>query len=96
MPRLMIRRLLTPVLALGMVAPVIQAANNDAADTQTILPNLEFLEFLGQWETDEGEWLPPEQLIDGEFVQLLDAAMINIPSQETDSDSNDDGDQTDE
>lgn len=96
MLRLLIRRLLTPVLALGMVAPVIHAANNDSADTQTNLPSLEFLEFLGQWETDEGEWLPPEQLVDGEFVQLLDAAMISIPSQETDTDSDNDGDRTDD
>ena len=25
-------------------------------------PSLEFLEFLGDWETDDGEWIDPEEL----------------------------------
>lgn len=26
------------------------------------LPSLEFLEFLGDWETEDGEWIDPEEL----------------------------------
>ena len=26
------------------------------------MPSLEFLEFLGDWETDDGEWIDPEEL----------------------------------
>ncbi|MBU0482767.1 MAG: hypothetical protein KKG47_16865 [Proteobacteria bacterium] len=26
------------------------------------LPSLELLEFLGDWETDAGEWLAPEEV----------------------------------
>ncbi len=25
-------------------------------------PTLDFLEFLGEWETDEGDWIAPEDL----------------------------------
>lgn len=25
-------------------------------------PSLEFLEFLGDWETEDGEWIDPEEL----------------------------------
>lgn len=35
-------------------------------------PSLEFLEFLGQWETGDGEWLSPTDLVDESFGQLLD------------------------
>ncbi len=28
----------------------------------TEMPSLEFLEFLGDWETDDGEWIDPEEL----------------------------------
>ncbi|MEX2131729.1 MAG: hypothetical protein WD772_09590 [Pseudohongiellaceae bacterium] len=94
MPCLLIRRLLTPVLALGMVSPAVYAADNNSADLQGNVPSLEFLEFLGQWETDEGEWLPPEQLIEGEFVQLLDAALMNLPPQEPDPNSDNEDNQT--
>jgi len=26
------------------------------------MPSLEFLEFLGDWETEDGEWIDPEEL----------------------------------
>ena len=26
------------------------------------MPSLELLEFLGDWETDDGEWIDPEEL----------------------------------
>ena len=32
--------------------------------------SLEFLEFLGEWETDEGEWIDPEQLKTDIFEEL--------------------------
>jgi len=28
----------------------------------TEMPSLELLEFLGDWETDDGEWVDPEEL----------------------------------
>jgi len=32
-------------------------------------PTLEFLEFLGDWETDDGEWIDPEEL---EHIAIVD------------------------
>ena len=33
------------------------------------IPSLELLEFLGDWETDDGEWIDPEEL---EQIALTD------------------------
>ena len=41
------------------------------------LPDLEFLEFLGQFETDAGEWIDPASLMTAQFNQLLNAAVID-------------------
>jgi hypothetical protein len=40
------------------------------------MPDLEFLEFLGQFETDEGEWIDPGSLMAEEFSDLLNAAVV--------------------
>jgi len=34
---------------------------------------MELLEFLGQFETDAGEWIDPDSLLAEEFTDLLDA-----------------------
>jgi len=41
---------------------------------QDDVPSIEFLEFLGQWETEEGEWIAPEDLANDEMAQLLESA----------------------
>ena len=35
------------------------------------LPTLELLEFLGEWEMDNGEWVDPEKFEDEDFTKLL-------------------------
>ena len=35
--------------------------------------DLALIEFLGQWETDDGEWLAPSDLADEAFVELIEA-----------------------
>ena len=52
-----------PVVVETEAAPF--ASNEEEAD-------LALIEFLGQWETDDGEWLPPSELADEAFVELLD------------------------
>ncbi|MEX0962634.1 MAG: hypothetical protein WDZ52_01145 [Pseudohongiellaceae bacterium] len=47
------------------------AAENEQEEAA---PDLEFLEFLGQFETDAGEWIDPESLQAEEFIGLLDAS----------------------
>lgn len=55
------------------------AAQNEQSED---VPDLEFIEFLGQFETDAGEWIDPDSLLTGEFTELLDASI------EADSDDN--------
>ena len=83
--------LLSPVIFLGLASTAVQAADNADIGQNEDVPSLEFLEFLGQWETDAGEWLGPEQFVDGDFVQLLEVA---LPA-ETDTGLSTDSDDTD-
>jgi len=34
------------------------------AETDADAPSLELLEFLGSWETDDGQWMDPIQLLE--------------------------------
>ncbi|MCB1672336.1 MAG: hypothetical protein R3F41_03285 [Gammaproteobacteria bacterium] len=63
-------------------------------------PDPSFLEFLGSFETDAGEWIAPGEIMQPEFEQLLevirtsperlaDAAALN-PSPEPDDSSTED------
>jgi hypothetical protein len=67
----------------GALATPVPTLESQAAQVQEEAPSIEFLEFLGQWETDEGEWIAPEELADDAFVQLLEAA---FESENEDSD----------
>lgn len=33
-------------------------------------PSVEFLEFLGEWQTGEGEWIGPDELEESEYARL--------------------------
>ena len=55
------------------------------------IPDLEFLEFLGQFETDAGEWMDPSSLLTEEFTDLLDASAAT----DSTNDSTDTNDATD-
>ncbi len=39
--------------------------------TDATRPSLEFLEFLGEWETKSGDWIDPESFEDKDFVKLM-------------------------
>ncbi|MDP1931536.1 MAG: hypothetical protein Q8L60_08770 [Gammaproteobacteria bacterium] len=51
-------------------------------------PSLEFLEFIGLWETDEGEWIAPSDLAEDSFVDLIGVDFDDSAGQ-TEPDSND-------
>lgn len=36
------------------------------------MPSIEFLEFLGEWETEEGDWIDPVELEDEEIGKLIE------------------------
>ncbi len=63
----------------GSPAPASPATEPSAQAEQG--PSLELLEFLGQWETDDGEWIAPEYLADAEFGLLLDASLEIEPDE---------------
>lgn len=35
------------------------------------VPGVELLEFLGEWETEEGEWIDPEEMEDDYLARQL-------------------------
>lgn len=42
------------------------------AEEQALEPvDIGFLEFLGQWETDTGHWIAPEDLVDDSIADLI-------------------------
>ena len=60
------------VLLLGLLnAPVFAQEPGQVQERseETEMPSLEFLEFLGDWETDDGEWIDPEEM---EQIALTD------------------------
>ena len=44
-------------------------------DEQQTAPSIDFLEFLGEWETEQGEWIDPETLKDKELTNLIDTTV---------------------
>lgn len=57
-------------------------AAEEEIENEIEVPSLEFLEFLGSFETDEGEWIDPESLMSEEFTDLLQAAPIIVPNED--------------
>ncbi|MCG8416179.1 MAG: hypothetical protein MI746_18325 [Pseudomonadales bacterium] len=47
--------------------------SNDSQETP-LLPDIELLEFLGSFQTDNGEWIEPESLLSDEFEDLFELA----------------------
>lgn len=43
-------------------------------ETESTMPSMDFLEFLGEWETEQGEWIDPEILEDNEIEKLIEEA----------------------
>ncbi len=60
------------VLLLGLLSTPAWAQEPEQArktSDESEIPSLELLEFLGDWETDDGEWIDPEEL---EQIALTD------------------------
>ncbi len=66
---------LATICLLGLISTAQGAENETGTSTAANLPDLEFLEFLGQFETDDGEWVSPGILMAEEFEVLLEAAI---------------------
>ena len=55
------------LLSMILFFPISQAENQQEDEA----PSLELLEFLGEWETSNGEWLDPAELEDDDFAKLM-------------------------
>ena len=61
-------------LAFMMMSFLITSLHADEA-TNEEMPSMEFLEFLGEWETEEGEWIDPLELENEEFGRLIETTI---------------------
>jgi hypothetical protein len=55
------------LLSMILFSPLLQAETQEDDEA----PSLELLEFLGEWETSDGEWIDPEELEDDDFAKLM-------------------------
>jgi len=55
---------------------MIQFSSILQADSQQneVSPSLHLLEFLGEWETSDGEWLDPAEFEDNDFAKLIESS----------------------
>ena len=60
-------RLLLLAAAMGSEAVI--------AQSEEALPDDALLEFLGEWETEQGEWIDPVELEDEAFAQLIETKL---------------------
>ena len=84
-----------PIKSTGLItvmllscSPAGSAADNPHTAESDDLPSLEFLDVLGSFETDSGEWIHPGELMQPEFEQLLESAE-NAPIQASEIDQQD-------
>ena len=79
---------LVGLFLLGSVSNAFAAEEDSNPEEILEVPSLEFLEFLGSFETDEGEWIDPESLMMEEFGELLEATPIFVPTEQDDNTGN--------
>ena len=60
-------RLSSLVISMIILSPLLQAENQKEEE----VPTIALLEFLGEWEGNDGQWLDPEELEDEDFINLL-------------------------
>ena len=66
------------VLTMALI-PVINPAGTRQDEE---IPSMELLEFLSEWETDQGEWEGPAQFEDDSFDQLYEDGSDEVEEDE--------------
>ena len=82
-------------LALLLIANTLMTTIANAAEeegntqTEPLVPDIELLEFLGTFQTESGEWIDPEMLLNDDFDELfgLAARMDEITNQPDENDN---------
>ena len=73
--------MLTTLSAPGLAQQIESEQTNTRQEEKSgEIPSLEFLEFLGEWETEDGRWIDPEEL---EQMSLPDTKKKNEEEDET-------------
>ena len=55
-----------------MTMSLLPTLNPAETGQKEVVPSIEFLEFLSDWETDQGEWTGPAQFEDDSFDLLFE------------------------
>jgi hypothetical protein len=72
--------ILTTLSAPGLAQQNEREQTNTPKQETPEIPSLEFLEFLGEWETEDGKWIDPEEL---DQMSLPDTKKKNEEEDET-------------
>lgn len=51
------------------------------------MPSMDFLEYLGEWETEDGEWIDPIELDDEDMGKLIETTGIQKVNDKTDNEN---------
>ncbi len=66
------------ILGVQAAAALLVVAVEAIPQDQDLLPEPDFLEFLGSWETSEGEWADPIQMDDASELELEEKPVDNL------------------
>lgn len=78
------------LLLLGLTLNSHAAENETNGQPENLPPDLELLEFLGSFQTEDGEYMDPGMMLSDEFVELLDlAARMDVAVGNTESNAED-------
>ena len=73
--------MLTTLSAPGLAQQIESEQTNTRQEEKSgEIPSLEFLEFLGEWETEDGRWIDPEEI---DQMSLPDTKEKNEEEDET-------------
>jgi len=59
---------------MSAAVPAGAAGAEDNGDDDAGMPDIELLEFLGSFSTEEGEWIDPQSLLEEDLSMLIDMA----------------------
>lgn len=59
-----------------LTMPTVRAAED--------VPSMEFLEYLGEWETSDGEWIDPTILAENEDVKPVEEELVYTTEEQKD------------
>ena len=65
-------RLSLMLTVMTLFSTALYSEDHESAD----VPSIDFLEFLGEWETSDGEWVDPNELNDEVYAELAEENRI--------------------